>query len=93
MAVTALREHEGLPLTALPQLSWIFWGACPWVGSRKMPMVSPGQTLRRPNWRDTRIGPAISPVIGLSRAVGAAPDLATALGYDIEAALDDPDGC
>ena len=36
---------------------------------------------------------AITPVIGLSRAVGAAPDLATALGYDIEAALDDPDGC
>jgi hypothetical protein len=32
-------------------------------------------------------------VIGLSRAVGAAPDLATALAYDIEAALDDPDGC
>ena len=36
---------------------------------------------------------AITPVIGLNRAVGAAPDLATALGYDIEAALDDPDGC
>lgn len=33
---------------------------------------------------------AITPVIGLSQAVGAVPDLATALGYDIEAALDDP---
>jgi alkylhydroperoxidase/carboxymuconolactone decarboxylase family protein YurZ len=36
---------------------------------------------------------AIAPVAGLGRAVGAAPGLATALGYDLDAALmelDDP---
>jgi alkylhydroperoxidase/carboxymuconolactone decarboxylase family protein YurZ len=33
----------------------------------------------------------IAPVAGLSRIVAAAPDVATALGYDIAAALDDPD--
>ena len=36
---------------------------------------------------------AIAPVTGLGRIVGAAPDVATALGYDVEAALeqlDDP---
>ena len=36
--------------------------------------------------------PAIAPVAGLGRVVTAAPDVATALGYDIEAALEDPDG-
>jgi len=35
---------------------------------------------------------AIAPVIGLSRVVQAAPVVADALGYDVEAALDDPDG-
>jgi len=35
---------------------------------------------------------AIAPVTGLGRVVSAAPDVATALGYDIEAALDDLDG-
>jgi alkylhydroperoxidase/carboxymuconolactone decarboxylase family protein YurZ len=35
---------------------------------------------------------AIAPVVGLGRVVCAAPDVAAALGYDIEAALDDPDG-
>jgi 4-carboxymuconolactone decarboxylase len=35
---------------------------------------------------------AIAPVAGLSRVVCAAPDLATALGYDIAAALEEPDG-
>jgi 4-carboxymuconolactone decarboxylase len=33
---------------------------------------------------------AIAPVVGLGRVVCAAPDVATALGYDIAAALDDP---
>jgi alkylhydroperoxidase/carboxymuconolactone decarboxylase family protein YurZ len=33
---------------------------------------------------------AIAPVAGLGRVVSAAPDLATALGYDIDAGLDDP---
>ena len=35
---------------------------------------------------------AIAPVIGLGRMVGAAPGVAGALGYDIEAALNDSDG-
>jgi 4-carboxymuconolactone decarboxylase len=35
---------------------------------------------------------AIAPVAGLSRIVAAAPDVATALGYDIAAALEEPDG-
>jgi AhpD family alkylhydroperoxidase len=34
----------------------------------------------------------IAPVTGLGRVVCAAPDVAAALGYDIEAALDEPDG-
>ena len=34
---------------------------------------------------------AIAPVAGLGRVVGAAPDVATALGYDIRAALEDLD--
>jgi 4-carboxymuconolactone decarboxylase len=34
---------------------------------------------------------AIAPVSGLGRVVCAAPDLATALGYDIAAALEEPD--
>jgi alkylhydroperoxidase/carboxymuconolactone decarboxylase family protein YurZ len=34
---------------------------------------------------------AIAPVIGLGRVVGAAPGLAGALGYDVEAALMGPD--
>ena len=35
---------------------------------------------------------AIAPVIGLGRIVCAAPDVATALGYDIAAALEELDG-
>ena len=34
---------------------------------------------------------AIAPVAGLGRVTGAVPDVAAALGYDIEAALMDPD--
>ena len=34
----------------------------------------------------------IAPVTGLGRVVSAAADVATALGYDIVAALEDPDG-
>ena len=34
---------------------------------------------------------AIAPVTGLGRVVSAAPDVATALGYDVAAALDDSD--
>jgi 4-carboxymuconolactone decarboxylase len=34
---------------------------------------------------------AIAPVAGLGRVVCAAPDVATALGYDIVAALEEPD--
>ncbi len=35
---------------------------------------------------------AIAPVAGLSRVVCAAPEVATALGYDVAAALEEPDG-
>jgi hypothetical protein len=35
---------------------------------------------------------AIAPVAGLGRVACAAPDIATALGYDIVAALETPDG-
>ena len=35
---------------------------------------------------------AIAPVAGLGRVVGAAPEVAIALGYDIAAALEEPDG-
>jgi alkylhydroperoxidase/carboxymuconolactone decarboxylase family protein YurZ len=35
---------------------------------------------------------AIAPVAGLGRIVSAAPEVAMALGYDIEAALGEPDG-
>jgi alkylhydroperoxidase/carboxymuconolactone decarboxylase family protein YurZ len=34
---------------------------------------------------------AIAPVAGLGRVAAAAPELATALGYDIAAALEEPD--
>ena len=34
---------------------------------------------------------AIAPVAGLGRVVGAVTDVAAALGYDLEAALEDPD--
>ena len=35
---------------------------------------------------------AIAPVVGLGQVVSAAPDVAVALGYDIAAALEEPDG-
>ena len=35
---------------------------------------------------------AIASVAGLGRVAAAAPDVATALGYDIAAALEEPDG-
>jgi 4-carboxymuconolactone decarboxylase len=35
---------------------------------------------------------AIAPVAGLGRVVAAAPEVAVALGYDIAAALEEPDG-
>jgi alkylhydroperoxidase/carboxymuconolactone decarboxylase family protein YurZ len=34
---------------------------------------------------------AVAPVAGLGRVVGAVTDVAAALGYDVEAALEDPD--
>ena len=34
----------------------------------------------------------VAPVAGLGRVVGAVTDVAAALGYDVEAALDDPTG-
>jgi alkylhydroperoxidase/carboxymuconolactone decarboxylase family protein YurZ len=35
---------------------------------------------------------AVAPAAGLGRVVGAVTDVAAALGYDVEAALNDPDG-
>ena len=35
---------------------------------------------------------ATAPVAGLGRVVGAAPEVAAALGYDVGAALEEPDG-
>jgi len=35
---------------------------------------------------------AIAPVAGLSRVVSAVPGMADTFGYDVEAALEDPDG-
>ena len=35
---------------------------------------------------------AVAPVAGLGRIVAAAPEVATALGYDLTAALEEPDG-
>ena len=35
---------------------------------------------------------AVAPTVGLARVVSAAPELALALGYDLEAALEAPDG-
>jgi hypothetical protein len=35
---------------------------------------------------------AVTPIIGLARAVSAAPELALALGYDVDAALEARDG-
>jgi alkylhydroperoxidase/carboxymuconolactone decarboxylase family protein YurZ len=34
---------------------------------------------------------AIAPVTGLNRVVAAAPEVATALGYDVAAVLEEPD--
>jgi alkylhydroperoxidase/carboxymuconolactone decarboxylase family protein YurZ len=35
---------------------------------------------------------AVAPTVGLARVVSAAPELALALGYDVDAALETPNG-
>jgi len=35
---------------------------------------------------------AVAPTVGLPRVVSAAPELALALGYDVDAALETPNG-
>ena len=35
---------------------------------------------------------AVAPIVGLARVVSAAPELALALGYDVDTALETPDG-
>lgn len=47
-----------------------------------------GQTVR---FKETLRMLMIAPVAGLSRVVAAAPNVAVALGYDIAAALEEPD--
>jgi hypothetical protein len=50
-----------------------------------------GQTVR---FQETlrRLSMIDAPVVGLGRVVCAAPDVATALGYDVAAALEETDG-
>jgi hypothetical protein len=49
-----------------------------------------GQTVKIPrDFAQAGDGRAIAPVAGLGRIVCAAPDVATALGYDIAAALEE----
>jgi hypothetical protein len=57
--------------------------------------VDPAGRWRRGASEDVIAGVllAIAPVAGLGRVVAAAPEVAIALGYDIEAALEEPNGC
>jgi hypothetical protein len=59
----AAKISEFGPLTPLPQLSWIFRGPGLLGGSKEMPMVSPGQMLRLPNWLETWIGLVSHPLL------------------------------
>jgi len=62
------------------------------------PLGVPGMEYRtgagggRGQGRDRQRAASDRPVAGLGRVVAAAPDAATALGYDITAALEEPDG-
>jgi alkylhydroperoxidase/carboxymuconolactone decarboxylase family protein YurZ len=60
--------------------------ACPqWSGSAAVAVGATEDEI-------TGVLLAIAPVIGLGRVAGAAPGVAGAFGYDIEAALEDSDG-
>ena len=69
-------------------------GACVAIGSPPMCLEwSTGRALAAGASEDeiADVLLAIAPVAGLGRIVCAAPGVATALGYDIEAALEEPE--
>jgi alkylhydroperoxidase/carboxymuconolactone decarboxylase family protein YurZ len=69
-------------------------GACVAIGSPSMCLEwSTGRALAAGASEDeiADVLLAIAPVAGLGRIVCAAPEVATALGYDIEAALEEPE--
>jgi 4-carboxymuconolactone decarboxylase len=69
-------------------------GVCVAIGSPAVCLEwSAGRALAAGASEDEIVGVllAIAPVAGLGRVVCAAPDVATALGYDIAAALEEPD--
>ena len=70
-------------------------GACVALGSPVCLAWSTGRALAAGATEDeiTDVLLAVAPVAGLGRVVTAAPEVAAALEYDIEAALEDPDGC
>jgi 4-carboxymuconolactone decarboxylase len=71
-------------------------GACVATGSPAVCLEwSTGRALAAGASEDEIAGVllAIAPVAGLGRVVAAAPEVATALGYDIAAALEEPNGC
>jgi 4-carboxymuconolactone decarboxylase len=68
-------------------------GACVAIGSSAVCLEwSTGRALAAGANEDEIVGVllAIAPVMGLGRVVTAAPGVATALEYDIEAALEEP---
>ena len=70
-------------------------GACVATGSSAVCLEwSTGRALAAGASEDEIAGVllAIAPVAGLGRIVAAAPEVAIALGYDIEAALEEPNG-
>jgi len=69
-------------------------GACVAIGSPPMCLEwSTGRALAAGASEDeiADVLLAIAPVAGLGRIVCAAPEVATALGYDIEAAMEEPE--
>ena len=68
------------------------------VGGHRVIGILPGMERRRALAAGTTeeeiadVLLAIAPVVGLGRVVSAAPDVATALEYDIAAAVEEPDG-
>ena len=71
-------------------------GACVAIGSPGVCLEwSTGRALAAGASEDEIAGVllAIAPVAGLGRVVAAAPEVAIALGYDIEAAMEEPNGC
>ena len=69
-------------------------GACVAIGSSAVSLEwSTGRALAAGASKDeiADVLLAIAPVVGLGRVVSAAPEVATALDYDVAAALEEPD--